>query len=586
MKIYGKFVNLFSKNLVSAQSATVPPADTTDSPENVPGVEKDPTTGQYTYNGQPLPQDENGNVNVGSFLDSMFDFSYGFGEMRGFGGLPRSGGEAISAAQSMAFIAAETGGGSSMCTKMDNGAQCMVLSNRECQERCDGECIEISSIVGANRKISEVAPECVLGTCIDPDEGICSPQTPKRACEEGEWYDDPFANIPQCRRGCCVLGTEAQFINEQECRSRVEQSGMEIGVEAEFYSNIIDEPHCLDMAGAENEGACILLSEEGYACQFTKKAVCNQKRGDFRENFLCSNQDLKNEFGYECERQVNASCVDGLEAMYWFDSCGNRENIYDSDRDQSWNGGKILARVDSCSIGTGDDPLQNQATCGNCVYAASSKCGVATETEKVVDEGIDFVCRSLRCTDRYGNVRENGESWCAYQSSIGVDGILGGIPGMGFASSFGNLGPIGGIIGGARSTDTPGSLHWREACSEGEIITEQCQGYRNEICAEMESPQGTTQTFSQAVCRPNRWQECLNYNSLGSSGVEGRIQEIAGLVQCELNPDCFMKHVEVDDDFKFDVCLPKYPPGSDFSDGGESSQTLCSLQARNVLQFM
>ena len=112
-----------------------------------------------------------------------------------------------------------------------------------------------------------------------------------------------------------------------------------------------------------------------------------------------------------CERQASANCIEGKDELYWFDSCGNKENIYDANKGKSWNDGKVLGKADSCSIGTETNGLKNQNTCGNCNYILGSICGEKTANEKLSDGSIDYVCRDLSCTDKDGQKRVNGESW-------------------------------------------------------------------------------------------------------------------------------------------------------------------------------
>ncbi|MBN2458567.1 hypothetical protein JXB31_05550, partial [Candidatus Woesearchaeota archaeon] len=79
--------------------------------------------------------------------------------------------------------------------------------------------------------------------------------------------------------------------------------------------------------------------------------------------------------------------------------------------------------------------------------------------------------------DEYGNIKKHGESWCEYQ----------GIAGYGF--------------------DNVGSRHILKYCINGEIYTEECRDYREELCAEDIIIEGNT-SYSHAMCRPNRWQDC------------------------------------------------------------------------------
>jgi hypothetical protein len=248
-------------------------------------------------------------------------------------------------------------------------------------------------------------------------------------------------------------------------------------------------------------------------------------------------------------RQASAKCVGGRDEVYWFDSCGNRENIYDANKDKSWNNGMVQNKADSCNVRTATNAVANQRTCGNCNYLLGSRCGQKTTAEKLADAGISAVCRDLSCIDEKGQRRENGESWCNYQSAIGADG-------------------------NTRSKDTPGSRYFVKRCVDGEVVTEPCQDYRTEVCTEEDTTLPSGRVFKSAVCRANMWQKCIEFDT----EYDKSSMEPEDVDACNNHPDCYIKQVKVDDDFQFSFCVPKYPPGFDArGEGEDSAQTLCSL---------
>ena len=143
----------------------------------------------------------------------------------------------------------------------------------------------------------------------------------------------------------------------------------------------------------------------------------------------------------------------------------------------------------------------NQGTCGNCNFLAGSSCGSKTATEKLDDSLQNVVCKDLSCDENKDGTKErsHGESWCEYQGAIGVEG--------------------------GRSVDTPGSRYFRKTCAYGEVRTDPCADFRNEVCVENKLTEGG-KSFSSAACRINRWQQCIEYNTKG------------GLGECSENPDC------------------------------------------------
>lgn len=404
------------------------------------------------------------------------------------------------------------------CPTTNYGAICQDVTSSLASESCDNpipaSCEEVS--------------ECQTGCCIDPDEGLCAERTTRAACvsDGGIWKDDSFCNVPECRLGCCVLGSQTAFVTGDRC-SKLSALG---GYETDFRQQTNNELACILLSNTQEKGACIL---DGNSCRFGTKGECVQMGGDFYKDLLCSNPSLET----NCERQKTISCIEGKDEIYWIDSCGNVENIYSSDKDASWNSGKVLTKEQSCNP---NSPNADSATCGNCNFVQGSKCSVSSVIGGVKDG--NFICKSVDCVDSNGNKRKNGESWCVYDSYIG-DG-----------------------------KDPAGSRHFKEFCIDGEVRVDACADYRGQICVEdqIEIPE-TSETFSTASCKTNTALRCLDYNS---NTDEKKIAE-----QCNKNPDCVLKNVDIDSDFKFTMCVPKYPTGFDLSSerGQESANTLCSF---------
>ena len=333
----------------------------------------------------------------------------------------------------------EDGQAAYTCPQAKDGGICQEFLTNECEDECNVPCLENTR---ANLPDDSI---CSVGTCIDREEGICSSKSTKDKCEEdgGFWEDKPQADIPECRKGCCLIAEEARFLTEGQCVKFGESNGLILGEGFEYRGDINDELVCFASAKANIEGACTFdIEGEKDGCKFTTLGECTSIGGEFNEKILCSNEKLNGGIGTICERQVNATCVDGKDEIYWFDSCGNRENIYSSDKDASWNSGEIVGKEDSCSLGVGENLKDAQGTCGNCNRILGSVCSSSKELEdeKLDDESIEFVCKDLSCDDN-GVHRENGESWCAYQSSIGVDSLGLGlgidIPGLDLVEAIG-----------------------------------------------------------------------------------------------------------------------------------------------------
>ncbi len=414
----------------------------------------------------------------------------------------------------------------------------LALDGSICQEYVPSECAESCS-EGCFPGRAENFALCKVGTCIDLDEGTCSPNTPQFACERNEeinsrWVEQEINEINECRAGCCLIGNGAQFVTERSCNLLGERRALPVE-----FQQVNNELECLALVGLEDEGACVLedsvTSERD--CRFVTKESCNQMGGEFNKDMLCSAEELNT----ECTPQERTGIIEGKDEVYWFDSCGNRENIYDSNKQRSYNDGKVLSKEQSCSLAVGNDILANQESCGNCDYLLGSVAGTPREQDEKALYG-DYVCRDLSCIDKDGEKRLHGESWCEFDGQIGTQGD-------------GNE---------RRSIDVPGSSHYKEVCLNGEITTETCSAGRREICTEnVEAETG----FTHADCRINQWQRCVDANT-----------DEKKLERCEEMTDCVLKQVDIDK-FEFSLCVPKYPPGFSLNEefGGETAESLCNI---------
>ncbi len=408
------------------------------------------------------------------------------------------------------------------CQETNDGHYCQEFLKEEIQENCNS-----TIFPGSMEEFSE----CQLGCCYDDYEGICTTKSPKAECEGGggEWSDNEDCNLNECEMACCILGTEAKFTTEQRCA----KLSADRGIPADFKSDVKTEIACLLLVERDNEGACVFDVNIDFKteirCEFTTRQDCYTKTGqedNFYKDFLCSNPQLNT----TCTKQNSTACVENKEAVYWFDSCGNRENIYDTNKDRSWNNGMVLSPEKSC----GADSLNgnvNSATCGNCNYLRGSICGAGEA------EIGDYVCKDLSC-EIHGEKITNGESWCVYE----------------------------GIIGDGK--DVVGSRHIKKACHDGEIITELCADFRNEICVQSDVERVDGEIFSEAACRVNRWRECVEIN-LEENADEKK-------EKCEKISDCKFHNVDVDKNFKFSVCTPQYPPGFDVKNDYNAAELVCA----------
>jgi hypothetical protein len=413
---------------------------------------------------------------------------------------------------------------------------------------------------------------CKLGTCIDSSQGTCLENTPQRVCQEnnGFWEDLEPEQIPQCQLGCCILGEEAAFVTQSRC----EVLSSKYGLETNYRNDIKDEVSCIASASPQAKGACVIDTGFQRDCRFTTKANCNELQAssnnnvEFHEDFLCSAESL----GTICGPSRQTTCVEGKDAVYYLDTCGNTANIYDSSR---YNDKEYWTRIydigESCTL---NPSLSNSASCGSCNYFAGSLCKEynrgSSETPTAPNQG-SYVCADLSCTYQ-GQDYEHGESWCATNTED---------------EDFNNL---------------PGSEYFRMVCYNGEVTAEQCAPFRNEICTEsIIEPD-----FSVAQCKTNRWQDCVlqeSKNACEDTGnrdcqwLEGESlltdnQGNALVVNAEgeLVPAPELSGPFDILELKEATCVPLNAPGLQFWEGdssqGQAAEELCFIASEDcVVRF-
>jgi len=415
---------------------------------------------------------------------------------------------------------------------------------------------------------------CKSGTCVDTSQGICTESTPESVCEEdsnGVWYEKDSDEIPVCQTGCCLMGDQAAFVTQARCQKLASIYGVSI----EFREDIKDEVSCISAATPNAMGACVYETDTGRTCKMTTKKECGDLNNDanFNEGFLCSNPDL----GADCGMTKETTCIGGKDEVYFLDSCGNAANVYDSSKIEDVNYWSYLPGINGVEISEGDgDGNINSRTNGNCDYYLGSTCGSNSGSPVNAQYG-SYICRDLGC-EWNGLEYEHGETWCVSSS-----GNTGENPGS-VGEDFGNF---------DKSVNNPGSRDYRLICYNGEVTVEPCAEYRQEICVE-----GDVNGFSSALCKANRWQDCVA--QLDKAGCENEYKRdcvwIEGITLAK--PDDENKIYVYDSNSEKLVeetisedystygdtilegqkasCVPKYAPGFDFWNSGDAS-TICSI---------
>jgi hypothetical protein len=194
--------------------------------------------------------------------------------------------------------------------------------------------------------------------------------------------------------------------------------------------------------------------------------------------------------------------------------------------------------------------------------------------------------------------RKNGESWCIFEGQVGEY--------------------INDATGVQISTDIPGTSHYRKSCSQGEITTENCGVYRDNICGEHTVTIGGGESaisYTEAVCRPNMGVSCFEFDNaedcLDEPDCRIQVVDVVGgteQVKFDDKLDNFISKSaliptpefvfewkfkliensgipsegENKDTFVFGVCVPKYPKGFNPNIDNELNDgSICSLASIN-----
>lgn len=285
------------------------------------------------------------------------------------------------------------------CEKTNTGNFCLYTDSSKCDLSVRSDNLASSC---------DQTSYCQLGCCQD-SSGSCYKSTSLAACRAMNGLFSPGSNCDnsECEKGCCVISNSCSYVNEKKCDSLL--AGFP-NLPKDFRP-VSSEPECSNTCRGKDLGCC----QYSDSCEFTDRDSCSSKAGGFNNAKLCS--DIST---CDCSSHASKGCFD--EDVYWFDSCGNRED-----------------KVEDCD------------------YASGAKCGK--------DINNNFVCKGVNCDVTYSDIknvhdpgmgksRKNGESWCVYESGVGD------------------------------YLDRPGTRHYRHICVNGEELVEPCRDFREEICVQ------------------------------------------------------------------------------------------------------
>ena len=293
----------------------------------------------------------------------IFAFSYIFYEMMG------SVYEVSNEIESVSAQTTTSASGTVCCEETSSGQSCQMTSSAD-------QCNRDSAVVPGR---FEDTSFCSVGCCISSNTGLCSQASSKRDCEKinGTFAQGAACNVAQCKKGCCVLGDEAKWTTEQNCKFEGNSEHNDIKTEWRYDEGSDTELECLFTVEKDTEGACVFDSGNEKKCVYTTLQECVSRTGSEinfnRDGKFCSDPTLNT----TCKAQDHASCIDGKEDVYWFDSCGNKESIKQ-----------------------------------DCNLFGGTYCG---------KKNNEAFCKNIDCDINGDGVAEkkNGESWCSYDGTIG-----------------------------------------------------------------------------------------------------------------------------------------------------------------------
>jgi hypothetical protein len=383
------------------------------------------------------------------------------------------------------------------CEQTIAGDSCVYTNVDNCNQDYNAEMF----------KRCEDTDYCGLGCCIK-DDGSCSKQTSKAACElQGfKWSPDSECNVAECQKGCCVLaGASCSYVTEQRCDVILEDYPE---LEKDFRA-AGSEIECTAICRQTDRGCCV----KDDACTWTSRESCGLQDGvggeGFYKDIYCSNPNLD----CECEEKDHKGCLDGSEDVYWFDSCGNPEEVAE-DCDFEYKS----------SICSEADERHEEA------YCKSVNCLTTWEDPTSADP-------------RNGKMRINGESWCSYDAKVGP------------------------------TFDVVGSRHYRHMCINGQEIVEPCKDYREEICTSITATDAPQGEMKVAQCTPNRWKDCTTLCNTAKDAKDEDEQKILMKQDKECCERSDLRDCEWIGEETEGTCIPLIAPGLKFWSDDDNQQT-------------
>lgn len=422
------------------------------------------------------------------------------------------------------------------CSETTDGNYCQYTNSNNCKEGTQnfpGTCENFANCKPGCCDLTNTQGDYQSRTCYSGvSQGICQKQN-------GNWLSDTNCNNQQCVKGCCVIGSQTSYTTAAGCSQLTSNYP---SLTMDFRKDVISELDCTAIAINMKQGCCVKNNEDGTKnCKSGVGTECIDS-GEFYADIFCS--DLPQEKCGQCKKHDYFSCVEGTEDVYWFDSCGNREEIVKENDVNDFN------------------RLGIDAFNGNCDYAKGTICGSIVKNEKEQIGCMDVNCKEGIYDDIYNNddgngkKRINGESWCQYEGQF------------------------------APSITLPGSRSFKHYCFNGKEIAEECKDFREEVCFDS-TVQINENQYASAACVSLKTKECgtcktknccesQNKNCLWIKQEPQGIQKLVEDAQKKLKGKGSV--TSYNNNQEIGTCIPLVPQGQKFWNNIQEGETTQSSE--------
>ncbi len=198
------------------------------------------------------------------------------------------------------------------CERTKDGASCQTAGLEQCDRNYN---------VASGRCEDNALPVCILGCFVK--DGICHENVPQGKAEphvekgEASFYEgQACSEVPECEKGCCILGTEVLFVSEEKCN--IEAKGLGIPEEyVDFRRDIENEAECLALKPEAAEPEEEVLPEEAFAdCTNTFEADGSRGTRKTGESWCIYDAIPKNGTAPLGAIHYRAVCKDGKQEIF------------------------------------------------------------------------------------------------------------------------------------------------------------------------------------------------------------------------------------------------------------------------------